>query len=163
MKGFSRKLLTRDPSPRAVQLVWRAPYPDWSPLGSSGRDCPTENRLNISVSDLTEKRISKLSEGSGLLWSQCLCVPPFPRVWNSVVEILTPKGEGISRWGLWKWLVYEGGALKNGFVPSWGETPQSFPASPWEDPMRSLQSRRLSTPTSLAIWSWTSSLWNDEK
>lgn len=156
MKGFSRKLLMRDPSTRAVQLVWRAPYPDWSPLGSSGRDCPTENGQNIFCMWPYREKYFKTEWRFRICCGLNVCVSPhFPWVWNFLVEILTPKGDGISRWGLWK--------SKNGFVPSWGETPQSFPASPCVDPMRSLQFRRGSTPTSLAIWSWTSSLRNYEK
>lgn len=42
-----------------------------------------------------EKKMS-LPEG-WVLKSKCLCPPPL----NSYVEILTPKDDGIGRWGLW--------------------------------------------------------------
>ena len=38
----------------------------------------------------------------------------FVSLQNLYVGILTPKGDDISRWGLWEMLKYEGGTLMNG-------------------------------------------------
>ena len=79
--------------------------------------------------------------------------PDFPqplqvhqRVWifvcpqNSHVDILNPRGDGISRWGLWGWLGHEGGALMNGISALIKETPQrSLALSTFKDTVRRYQ------------------------
>lgn len=53
--------------------------------------------MNIE-SELKKKK--SLPEG-WVLQSECLCAPPTPLPPNLYVEILTPKDDGIRRWGLW--------------------------------------------------------------
>lgn len=47
---------------------------------------------------------------------------------NSCVGILTPKGGGVSRWGLWEVIRWDG-AFMSGISAVRKETPQSFPAA----------------------------------
>lgn len=56
-----------------------------------------------NTSKIFNKIIDYLNQGltngspQTTLWSEYLCLPQ-----NSHVEILMPKGDGISRWGLWE-------------------------------------------------------------
>ena len=46
---------------------------------------------------------------------------------SSYVDILTLKGDGIRRWGLWKGLGHEGGVLMGGISARIEETPEESP------------------------------------
>lgn len=85
---------------------------------------------------------------------------------NVCVQILTPKGDGISRWGgFGKWLNHEGEVLSNGISDLTKETPQSFQApstswgcsekaEPWKGALTGIQPcchRGLSPPASRTV------------
>lgn len=81
---------------------------------------------------------------------------------NSFMEILTPTGDGISRWGLWK-LLRTRGWSPHDWVSALTKEPLKKPLSPSETQPEVCNLQEVPLLTMLAPWSRTSRLQNCEQ